>query len=44
MEIIIGVLTFLLIVFIAAICVVIELLPYIIFGILVYVIFKKLLD
>lgn len=41
MEIIIGVLTFL---FIAAICVVIELLPYAIIGLLIYVIVKKLMD
>lgn len=44
MEIIIGVLTFLLIVFITAICVVIELLPYAIVGLLIYVIVKKLMD
>ena len=44
MEIIIGVLAFLLIVFITAVCVVVELLPYIIFGLLIYVVLKKLLD
>ena len=44
MKLIIGVLTFLLIVFITAICVVIELLPYAILGLLIYVIVKKLMD